>query len=802
MKQRALRSAKNRLAATGVTKDALNDLGSDMALAASEANVQIGKKEPTYTGAAYTGGTLTQPGYPHPMVINLKGVRIAKDPQVSLFAHDANRPVGHHKPDVTATEIRVEDGKFSVPSGETNMVVEAGKAGFPWQMSVRGPIKKLRFVKEGKEVQLNGRTFEGPIYVIDEFLFRETSWTGLGADQGSPEAAIAASLAKKGAVMSDDSALEQEELVVDVKEDVVEVAASEGETPAAEQPVEDAPVEVPVEEPVADEAPEADEAEETEEVAEEATPEVEDAEEVEEPAAEPVEEEAPEAPAEEPVAEEAPAEEVVEEAAPEAPAEEAAASAPDALEEVAELAASDEITAAPAADLAAAYVEQQQAIAMVEKTFGDNPIYAELKASAITNGWDEETCQKEKLTMTIENSAPEGFVARDVEAGINMNDVIACSMAIEAGVPADDSALNGYSDDVRDMAASAEYRGISWHGAIHHAAKSQGKSLRVGAQGNEILAAAQDLDMAANIRRASGEVAASQGWSTLDLGVLTTDVLNKVLYSRFSMYPSILDSISSVASARDCRPTHKYRIEGGGFMSKLAKTGEIEHKSFSQTEFSNEVETVAAMISAPRKSIINDDLGVFTQIGEEFGRGAAKTLERDLITKLYSALTWDTTNQINDVFDASGLDAGLDLFTDLVDSDGTPIDVTPSVLLVQSGAMYRQALSLVNGGEIAVPDPSRNVVAGNTHAGIVDTVISSPWLKNASVANSSGTGWFLLAGPRELPVLETLFLNGNRTPTVERSETTFNTLGAQWRAYFDYGIAAVNNIGIVRSTGA
>jgi len=404
--------------------------------------------------------------------------------------------------------------------------------------------------------------------------------------------------------------------------------------------------------------------------------------------------------------------------------------------------------------------------------------------------------------MDTESKAPEGFVSRDVEAGINMSDVLACSMAIESGVSADSPSLNSYSDDVRDLAASAEYRGISWHSAIHHAAKAAGRSIRVGAQGQELLAAAGDLDMAANIRRASGEVAASQGWSTLDLGVLTTDVLNKVLHDRFNMYPSVLKDICTIKSARDCRPTHRYQIEGGGFMSKLAKTGEIEHKSFSQTEFSNQVDTVAAMISAPRRSIINDDLGVFAQIGEEFGRGAAKTLERDLMTKLYSALTWDATNQINGVFDATNLDAALDLYTDLVDSDGTPIDVTPSILFVQSGSMYRQALSLVNGGDIAVPEPSsNNVVASNTQTGIVSKVISSPWLKNAAVANSSATGWFLLPNPSELAVLEALFLNGNQAPTVERSETTFNTLGAQWRAYYDYGIAAVNNIGIVRSTG-
>ena len=783
------RNNKKRLAASGVESEALQAIGSDTnaELLASDSTMTVSKTAPTYSGVAYTGGTLTQPSYQHPMVIDLKGVKIAKSPQVSLYGHDANVPVGHHTPVVTATEIRMEDGHFSVPSEKTTMVVEAGKAGFPWQTSVRGPILKMHFLKEGKDIQLNGRNFKGPLYVISEFLFRETSFTGLGADQGSPEAAIAASLAKKGAPAMDDSVSTDkvEEVLaeaIQTEETAVEIVANDGETPVAEA--------TPVEEVVTEDAPCCDNPVEDGSCC--AEPVVEDV--VETPVVEDVVETPVEEPA--PVEAEAPVEPVVEEPVVVAAAAELA---------VAELAASEETVeevAPVAADISAAYVEQQTAIAMVEKTFGDNPIYAELKASAITNMWDETTCTKEKLTMDTENKAPEGFVSRDIEADFNMNDVLACSMAIEAGVAANSPSLDSYSDDVRDLAASAEYRGCGWHTAIHHAAKASGKSLRIGAQGTELLAAAGDMDMMSNIRRASGEVQAAQGWSTMDLGVLTTDVMNKVLHSRFNLYPSVLNDIAIVNSAKDCRPTHRYQLDGGGFMSKLAKTGEIEHKTFSQTEFSNQVDTVAAMISVPRKSIINDDLGVFTQIGEEFGRGAAKTLERDLITKLYAAMSWDATNQINGVFDPTNLDIALDLYTDLVDTDGTPIDVTPSVLFVQSGSMYRQALSLVNGGDITQPEPSTNkAVSSNTSAGIVNNVISSPWLKNSSVANASATGWFLLPSPAELAVLEVLFLNGKQAPSVERSETTFNTLGGQWRAYFDYGIAPVNNIGIVRSTG-
>ena len=67
--------------------------------------------------------------------------------------------------------------------------------------------------------------------------------------------------------------------------------------------------------------------------------------------------------------------------------------------------------------------------------------------------------------------------------------------------------------------------------------------------------------------------------------------------------------------------------------------------------------------------------------------------------------------------------------------------------------------------------------------------MATPYLNNASIPGNSATAWYLLADPADVAAVEILYLNGRRTPTIEGGQTDFDTLGMQWRAYFDFGVA-------------
>ena len=139
---------------------------------------------------------------------------------------------------------------------------------------------------------------------------------------------------------------------------------------------------------------------------------------------------------------------------------------------------------------------------------------------------------------------------------------------------------------------------------------------------------------------------------------------------------------------------------------------------------------------------------------------------------------------------------------DQVDADGQPISVEPTVLLVPT-ALKHLAVQLtkgttlvVSGGSNKSVQPSINVIADENLQ-----VVSSPYLGNGSYTGSSVTGWYLFGSPSQVDTFEIGYLRGKRTPTVERGETDFNTLGQWFRVYFDIGVREQDHRGMVYSSG-
>lgn len=146
---------------------------------------------------AYTGGVMRPYGYGSPVVVDLAGLKIAAQSRPVRYQHDPYSGIGHTE------AITVEAGKQLVATGvvsrETEAareVVASAKKGFPWQASIGASVEQYEFVRKGEATTANGRTFEGPLYVIRASTLNEISFVDLGADDKT-SAKIAAK-AKEG----------------------------------------------------------------------------------------------------------------------------------------------------------------------------------------------------------------------------------------------------------------------------------------------------------------------------------------------------------------------------------------------------------------------------------------------------------------------------------------------------------------------------------------------------------------------------------------------------------------------------
>lgn len=158
--------------------------------------------KPRFQLFAYSGGVM----YPHlainwsgPVVADLAGMVIDGQALPVHRDHDTSRPVGHTTA-IEKTNQLVADGIFSISNKDSQELIESGKAGFPWKASVGLSITDYETFAEGQRVEVNGRSFDGPVLVVTSSSLEEISFVTVPGDSET-EAKILAMLGKRSIQM-------------------------------------------------------------------------------------------------------------------------------------------------------------------------------------------------------------------------------------------------------------------------------------------------------------------------------------------------------------------------------------------------------------------------------------------------------------------------------------------------------------------------------------------------------------------------------------------------------------------------
>ena len=140
------------------------------------------EKLPTFQMVAYTGVGMDLCGWLHPVVIDLKGLRLSKRPRPVLKEHDREGIVGHTTA-IEKTEARLTvAGVISGTGAAAREVVESARNKFPWRVSIGARVQKMEFVDAEKVATANGKQFKGPVYVARKTTLGEISFVTVAAD--------------------------------------------------------------------------------------------------------------------------------------------------------------------------------------------------------------------------------------------------------------------------------------------------------------------------------------------------------------------------------------------------------------------------------------------------------------------------------------------------------------------------------------------------------------------------------------------------------------------------------------------
>lgn len=640
-------------------------------------------------GIAYSGGQVGQSWAGSPIVVSLAGMEFCE--QTPLLYNHYNAPaarLGELTPSVDANMLKVKGG-IDPDVDASKTILKAGQK-VKWQLSIGASIKKIKFFDKGESFQANGRSFDGPAYLVEQSKLREVSVVAVGADANT-HLNIAASLNLSASTKKEGKTMNKGLMMY--------IAAKYNLGDAA------------------------DEAAITAKLAEVGR--TADQEQVEMKAVE---------------------------------------------------AEKQRVRAIAAAE--------SQRIDGIRAACGD---FTELRDEAITAEWSVE--QTKKAVAAIEASMkkrqPAGGAlivksGPDITAG-SVEAALCASYGIKGA-----AVETGSEKDLET--ASKHLRGLTLRGAIELCAKMENISTGM----------------------TFGDDTIRAGFSTTSLPNLLSNVANKRALAAFQAQPVIAPKLCTRADLNDFKEHERVRLVDVGDLEPVAPSGEIKHGGASEDKAGNKLATYAKMFTLTRQMIYNDDLGEFLKVPNAMGQRGARKIDQVFFSRLLSNPVQSDTKALfhvdhKNIFTTSASALGLDgikaavaKFAAFVDSDGQPINVEPAFLLVPP-ELHGLALELTLASALvggSTKAPALNIV---NRFGL--EVVRSPYLSNANYTGHSAKGWYLFGSPSQVDTFEIGYFQGRETPTVEQSDTDFNTLGMSFRVYFDFGIREQGAVGMLFAAG-
>jgi hypothetical protein len=302
----------------------------------------------------------------------------------------------------------------------------------------------------------------------------------------------------------------------------------------------------------------------------------------------------------------------------------------------------------------------------------------------------------------------------------------------------------------------------------------------------------------------NGRQISAAGFSTIDVSTILSNVANKFLMEGWNAVDMTPMQVAAVRPVNNFQAITTTSLTGDLQFEKLGNAGEIKHGTLGEETYSNQADTYAKMLAITRKDIINDDLGALTAVPRRLGRGAALKLNDIFWTAFLDNSSFFTSGRANlneGVADMTigGLTATETLFLNQTDPDGKPLGIMPSILLVPT-ALKASATALTDPQSQLITGAASTLSNVNVFRGRF-RVLSSPYMSNSSYTGYSAAAWYMLADPRELPVIEIVALNGRVEPVIETADADFDSLGIRMRGYSDVGVAKQEYRAGVRADG-
>ncbi len=417
--------------------------------------------------------------------------------------------------------------------------------------------------------------------------------------------------------------------------------------------------------------------------------------------------------------------------------------------------------------------------------------FPEMLAQAISEGWDENKANREILAQTrASKTTPPPCNSPEVFHGQRSafdNTAVQAALCLAGNLPDIDKVFGEKNLEAAHKRWGG--RGCGLQEVILECARANGYNGRLRVTSGNY----QEVMRYAMGCRPDGINAAY--FSSLSLPEAFAGTMNRFLMSGYESIEKLWPEISQRRPVSDFRDYKGIRVSSLDVFEDVGPKGELKHgRPPTEQSYTNSVERKGRILGIADTDIINDDLGILTNIPTALGMAAARTLNR---------IAWGTFNDNTAFFNSTtpGVQQG-DLNPDTLktaitkfrgrkDPTGESYDLSPKIILVGPDKEWT-AKDILSEGVDRIVDGKRTIERRNQLAGNLKLIVSD---------RITGPEWYLLADPRVATTLEMAFLDGKETPTIEQASAPFDVLGIQFRAYLDAGACLVDPMAGIKFNG-
>lgn len=292
--------------------------------------------------------------------------------------------------------------------------------------------------------------------------------------------------------------------------------------------------------------------------------------------------------------------------------------------------------------------------------------------------------------------------------------------------------------------------------------------------------------------------------TTSDFPVILENTLHKMILTGFQAIATTWQRICKVGDVTDFRQWNRLVPGLIGNLDGVNQAGEYLNKNIPDAEKNTiQVSRHGNIIQITPETIVNDDLGYVQDMANGLGGAGGRAIERAVYTLLESNPTLSDGTALFHANHGNLAAIGASPTVDNLDvaavamakqtapgDDAEYLDIRPAIALVH---ISKRGNMRVLVEAVYDPNTANKLQKPNKVNGIVQDIVDTPRIASAP--------WYLFADPAIAPVLEVVFLNGQREPRLEMEEN-FRTSGLAWKVELPFGVAAIDYRGAFKNPGA